>query len=104
MCPRTTGALGVLTECPVLTFVKKSNTYFAVLALLAVPETQRWKEEPCVYDSTVSVTRKTCRNTSISIVFPLSRGITREQSETPEFTQILGFFATIVGMCKQKKV
>lgn len=40
MGPQIPGALGVLTEFPVLTCRKKSNSYLTVPALLAVSETQ----------------------------------------------------------------
>lgn len=70
--PKLSGALGVLTEFPVLTFTKKSNTYFKVPALLAVSETQCQKEKPYVYDSIVSLASKRYRNTSIMrIIFPV---------------------------------
>lgn len=73
MCPLTPGALGVLTEFPVLTFTKRSNTYFSVPALLAVSEAQCQKEEPCLYGSIVSVTCKRYRSTSIRIMYPVRR-------------------------------
>lgn len=75
LCLQTPGALGVPTKFPVLSFAKKSNTYFVVPALLGVSETQCWKEEPCVYDHIVSVASKRFRSMSIIriTIFPVCK-------------------------------